>query len=159
MNNSVRIEANKDGQQALTKQERDARSKRHSRIIQKITKYVTMLASQFKTANLTVLIESGLSNQFPLAAVRHASNDTVWRQALLHAIQKAVLTKTVRPQEAFAGLIAPIPVDRAGLEETIREAEARGVLSPNQVTDILQIQDELQRGIGKFMLFPGTSIF
>jgi hypothetical protein len=159
MDKGVRIVASKDGTQTLTKQERDARSKRHSRIIQKIKKYISLLADQFRTANMIVVIESGLSNNFPIVAGRHAANDSVWRDALLETVQRAILTKTVRPQETFAGLIAPLPVDRAGLAETISEAEQRGVLSSNQVLDILTISTELKKGVGKCMWFTSTFIF
>jgi len=149
MNTEVRFVNNDDGTVKLTTQEKQARNKRHDNHIQQIKKHVQKLATDFRGANLTVVIESALSNNFPVVACRHHSNDTVWQRALVGAVQKAMLEKTVYSDRAFAGLVAPLSVDAAGLANVIAEAELRGVLASNQVADILQIADEMVNGVGK----------
>lgn len=156
----MRFEANKtDGTQQLTKQERDARNKRQSRLVAKIKYYTELLAEGFRTANLTVVIESGLSNHFPFVTARHGANDASWNAALTAAIQQAMLAKSVYPKSVFAGLIAPSPLDRASLEETLSAAQSRGILAPNQVHEILDIANTLKKAGGKFCLLHVPPLF
>ena len=123
-------------------------SKRQADGLNSLLKCAKRLSDNHPKASVVVVVQSGYSQGFPLSsAMGIIGNDAIYCGKLLKAIETAIEQHNDDPTAPLDGLDLTSTVPLAGLEATLQEAQRRGMLGRQQITDLMDLAKAMAKGV------------
>ena len=121
----------------------------HSKRLKTLVKNFIDFSRDFPRSHLAVYISSSFSSK-DKCAVRHVSNSNEFNDKICCLLRQMFKKKDDNPEAPFSQLLCEVAglshTGSGDLGSTLAAAQVRGMLGSKQVTDLLELSKELERG-------------